>query len=132
MRDLPALRLGTDNDVICFDFDGVLAEPIWPDPGIGAPIEEGLQLLKYLYSCGFEVIIHTARHWASWRDIRAWVMSHTGIDVHVVCGKPLAQLYIDDRGYRFEPAEGGGAHPQPLPPPSAQDETEIEWEEVMD
>lgn len=102
------LEYGTDNNTVVFDFDGVLAEPIWPEPGIGTPIPEGLDMLRHYQGRGFRILIHTSRHWADMEMIRAWLVKRLGYEaagIVVVCGKPLAQLYVDDRAERFEVPE---------------------------
>lgn len=105
----PELETGTDNNTVVFDFDGVLAVPVWPDPGIGEPIYSGLEMLKHYHRRGFRILIHTARHWADMEMIRAWLvrqLAELSAGVVVICGKPLAQLYVDDRAFRFEAPEG--------------------------
>jgi hypothetical protein len=99
---------------VCFDFDDVLAVSVWPEPGIGEPIPEGLDMLKHYQDEDYRVFIHTSRQWADQHQIEVWLHDFLGLDralqVQVICGKPLAGLYIDDRGFRFEregAAEGG-------------------------
>jgi hypothetical protein len=91
-------------NIICFDFDGVLAEETWPNPVIGKPIAEGLELLHGYASKGYGLIIHTARPASHAPAIWTWLQAqHVKHLVHdVVTGKPRANLYIDDRGFRFE------------------------------
>ena len=91
-------------DIIVFDFDGVLAEPMWPAPQIGAPIKEGLKLLHEYHRLGFQITIHTSRpesHKASIWQFLARVGASTAV-YDIVCNKPLGVLYVDDRALRFE------------------------------
>lgn len=91
---------------VCFDFDDTLAEAIWPKPGIGAPIREGLDMLKWYQSKGYRIFIYTGRHWGDQNEIEKFLFYQLGATrsrkIQVICGKPLAGLYVDDRGYRFE------------------------------
>jgi hypothetical protein len=91
-------------NIIVFDFDGVLAEETWPNPAIGLPIEQGLLLLEDYSHQGYGIIIHTARPASHAQAIWTWLQAqHVKHLVHdVVTGKPWANLYIDDRGFRFE------------------------------
>ena len=93
-----------DDDVMVasFDFDGVLAEPVWPDPGIGEPIPAGLDLMMQYFRRGYRIIVFTSRHWASHDELVEWLHRMVGSTVsQVVCGKPLASVYVDDRALRF-------------------------------
>ena len=86
---------------VCFDLDGTLAEDTWPNPNIGAPIPAMLNLLREYADQGYAIVIFTARP-ASHRD-RIWEWVHyndLGAMVYnVVTDKPLAGIYVDDRGY---------------------------------
>jgi hypothetical protein len=99
-----------DNNTVVFDFDDTLAEGVWPLPGVGPPIPEGLDMLRYYQDQGHRIMIHTARHWAGQHDIELFLLEQLGLEralqIQVICGKPLGALYIDDRGFRFEREEG--------------------------
>jgi hypothetical protein len=58
-------------------------------------------MVKYYHSQGLEVVIYTARPWSDHADIIAWLHKHNLYNYisQVVCGKPLAGIYIDDRAY---------------------------------
>lgn len=86
---------------IAIDLDGVLAHSIWPKPGIGDPIEEGLALFNHYLEKGYRPFVFTSRSWYDKPLIEAWCWKHIGVRVEVVCGKPLASMYIDDRAVRF-------------------------------
>lgn len=84
------------------DFDGVLSESVWPDRGIGDPIEKNIKKLGELVVAGFEPVIHTARPWSDYEDLAAW-LAHHEIPYHaMVCGKLLAAKYIDDKAINSE------------------------------
>lgn len=91
-----------DLKTVSFDFDGVLAQPIWPEMGIGEPIQMGLDLLAAYWGHGCRIIVFTSRHWADYEMIRGWLEFRVpGMVDQVICGKPLASLYIDDRAVKF-------------------------------
>ena len=84
------------------DFDGVLAEGIWPDRGIGEPIERNIQKMGYLARVGFEPVIHTSRPWSDYKRLEKWLQQND-IPYHaIMCGKLLCRAYIDDRAINSE------------------------------
>lgn len=79
------------------DLDNTLAHQIWPDPGIGEPIEANIKKLQEVIDAGFDVFVYTARHWGDYRQIKRWLSKH-GIKVKgIVCGKPLCFRFVDDK-----------------------------------
>lgn len=87
--------------VVAIDLDNTLAEGTWPSPEVGEPISQGIELLKFYRSIGFEIVIHTARPQSHAFRIWQWLRDH-GLDAlvyDVVCGKPRADLYIDDKAW---------------------------------
>lgn len=99
----PAVRQEKVN-TICVDLDGTLAEDTWPESRIGAPIPEGIEMLKHYRALGFAIVIFTARPESHGEKIWNWIYDHELEELvyDVQTGKPLACLYIDDRGWRFE------------------------------
>ena len=90
-------------NIVAFDFDGVLAKDTWPAPWIGDPIEEGIKMLRHYRSLGNAIIVYTARPESHKQRIERWLADYIGSGVvyDVICGKPRACLYIDDRAWRF-------------------------------
>jgi len=89
------------HDRVVFDLDGVLAENTWPNPDIGAPIAAALQMAEHFAKQGKELVVYTARPRSHRARIWSW-LSDTGLPwYYVICGKPVAGLYIDDRAVRF-------------------------------
>lgn len=88
---------------IVFDLDGVLAEPSWPlRRTVGRPIPEGIALLRHMADKGYSICINTARPQVDEPVIWKWVLEHRLPVDKVRCEKPMASLYIDDKGWRFE------------------------------
>jgi hypothetical protein len=90
---------------VCVDFDNTLAHAVWPAPGIGDPIWPNVTKLRETVEAGYTPVIHTARAWQAHTEIAQWLRHHRieeamGVEpgsVQILCGKPLAALYIDDR-----------------------------------
>lgn len=91
-------------NTVCVDLDGTLAEDVWPSAEIGEPIEKGIEMLKHYRSLGYAIVIYTARPKSHEQSIWGWLYEHEleNYVYDVQTGKPLACLYIDDRGWRFE------------------------------
>jgi hypothetical protein len=79
------------------DLDGTLAQPVWPDPGIGEPIRLNVVKVRELHRAGYKVVIHTARGSEAYELIEAWLNHHDIPWSRIVTGKVLAAVYIDDR-----------------------------------
>jgi hypothetical protein len=87
-------------DWVCIDLDGTLAERVWPEVFIGDPLPQAHSLIEYYQEAGHKVMIYTARSWQDYRLIEGW-FEEWGLPKPdaIVCGKPVAALYIDDRGW---------------------------------
>jgi hydroxymethylpyrimidine pyrophosphatase-like HAD family hydrolase len=88
--------------IYCFDVDDTLLFSV---------IEDGQYVLKYfdeemrnkineLYKNGHTIIMHTGRHW-NHLQLTIKQLKGVGLKYHtLVCGKPVADFYIDDRGMK--------------------------------
>ena len=104
---------------IAIDLDGTILEFDWEQWAMyqmnyfGKPKEGAIKALKFLKKLGYKIIIHTCRtnpklhpqHTLGelWMIVEKKLVEY-GIpfdEVWVETGKPIADLYIDDRGYRF-------------------------------
>lgn len=95
----PAVPVGYE--WVCVDFDGTICERVWPDIGMGEPIPAGIDALKHYKDRGYFIAIYTARSWNDHDKIVGWLREQ-GLDGWVdtvICGKPVAGLYIDDRAW---------------------------------
>lgn len=83
------------------DLDGTLAQGLWtpddPTSEIGPPIPANVEKLRQLVNLGFKVVIHTSRPWNDYEAIEAWLVFYQLPFHHIICGKLLADRYIDDR-----------------------------------
>jgi len=96
---------------IAFDFDGVLhqyseeaAGTYVPTP-TGVPVAGAIDTTRVLVAMGYKLVIFSCR--ATIFDggkeaIEKWLEKYDFPAMEVVLEKPLAKLYIDDRGFRFE------------------------------
>lgn len=83
------------------DLDGTLAESIWPEEGIGAPILGAKEAMIELAKQGFKLMVYTSRHWDDYQNIEDW-LNDNGIPFkRIVCGKPLVRFHIDDKNIEF-------------------------------
>lgn len=62
--------------------------------------KEMVQKINELYDNGDTIIIHTGRHWNHLRQTIDQLDS-IGLKRHtIICGKPPANFYVDDKGLR--------------------------------
>ena len=94
------------SSTIALDFDGVLHsyKSGWTgyEP-IDAPVDGALEFVKLLLSKDFKVVIFSSRAdtEAGKTGIKNWLKEHNFPAIDVFIEKPHADLYIDDRGFRF-------------------------------
>lgn len=85
---------------ISVDLDGTLAYPTWkPDQKrsvIGDPIPANIAKLHAAFAAGYKPILNTARPWADYEMIEAWLEEHNIPIQRIICGKLLVHKYIDD------------------------------------
>jgi len=84
------------------DFDRVLAESVWPDRGIGDPIEKNIRQIGFIAQAGFEPVIHTARPWSDYKPLEEWLEANRVPYHAIICGKLLCRAYVDDRAINSE------------------------------
>jgi capsule biosynthesis phosphatase len=100
---------------ICIDVDGVLCELRRPDQAYAdvEPLPGAVEKLKSLKQAGHYLILCTARHMATCQSnvglvvarqgktLLDWLARHEIPYDELWFGKPHADVYIDDNGYRF-------------------------------
>lgn len=92
---------------LCFDFDGVLHSHLsgWKGAGVipDPPVDGMVDAVKRLQALGWDCVVCSsrARTTEGARAIREWLKAN-GFPAMVLHEfKPPAELYIDDRGLRF-------------------------------
>ena len=95
--------------VIAIDFDGTVVEHEFPR--IGALKPGAREALKAFRKAGHKIIIWTCRHGQQEKDVRAWLdendipfdtINNPIMGADLGTRKVYADLYIDDKGLRFE------------------------------
>jgi len=86
---------------VAIDLDATLCESSYPDYIPHHPLPNARRGVLDIKRGGYKVIIYTSRPWAHYRQIEDWLLKHKIPFDRIVCGKLLAKIYIDDRGYRF-------------------------------
>lgn len=84
------------------DLDHTIAERLWPDPKIGAPIERNIGKLREVAEAGYKIIIFTARPWSDIMRIENWLIKHDIPFNKIICGKLLVKNYFGDEAYNSE------------------------------
>jgi capsule biosynthesis phosphatase len=101
---------------ICIDLDGVIAEIKKENETYAdvKPIKSAVEKIKKLKENGHYIIIYTARHMKTcdgnvYKAISKiglitleWLKEHDIPYDEIVFGKPWADIYIDDNGFRFK------------------------------
>jgi ribonucleotide monophosphatase NagD (HAD superfamily) len=84
------------------DLDGVLytEEPSLKRP-LAKPIAGARETLQKLRAAGCIVVIYTARGWSERRVTRQWLADHGFEYDGLHMGKPVADIWIDDRAIAF-------------------------------
>lgn len=84
------------------DLDGVLCteERTFERP-LAEPIAGAREALRKLRDAGHTVIIYTARGWPEYRVAKRWLDDHGFVYDALHMGKPVADVWIDDRVIRF-------------------------------
>lgn len=88
--------------VVCIDLDGTITEFAKSLDYIGKLKIGAAGYLRTLKKNNFKIIINTSRPISQQYKIMDYLVEHDVPYDEVVCGKPLAQFYIDDRSIEFK------------------------------
>jgi hypothetical protein len=87
---------------IMVDLDGVIcSEETFLERPLAEPITGAREALRELRAAGYVVVIYTARSWGEFRVAERWLADHGFEYDGLQMGKPVADLWIDDRAIRF-------------------------------
>jgi hypothetical protein len=87
---------------IMVDLDGVLCtEEVFSERPLAAPIAGAREALQKLRAAGCIVVIYTARGWGEYRVAKHWLDEHGFEYDGLHMGKPVADVWVDDRAVRF-------------------------------
>lgn len=87
---------------IMIDLDGTICteERTFERP-LAEPIAGAREALEKLRAAGHTIIVYTARGWAEFRVAKQWLDDHGMVYDGLHMGKPIADVWIDDRALRF-------------------------------
>lgn len=88
--------------IYCFDFDGVICFIDDDEYALRSPNYDTFNIMHALIDTGHTVIIHTGRHIDKLHVTKMWLEKYRVPYDHLQFGKPVADLYIDDKGLKFE------------------------------
>lgn len=95
--------------IAVIDIDGVLCrdEKYEDNPNYlhRKPLERGLEAVRHLRGAGYIIILHTARRPADRSVTECWLHKYEVKYDQLITGKPRGDIYIDDRGFKFESTE---------------------------
>jgi hypothetical protein len=88
---------------LIIDLDGTICtEEKTFSRALAKPIDGAVDAVNNLYQEGHIIIIYSARTWMEYEMTTAWLKSH-GINYHqLILGKPIGDVWIDDRALRFD------------------------------
>ncbi len=87
---------------IMIDLDGVICteERAFERP-LAEPLAGAKDALAQLRAAGHILVIYTARGWPEYRVTKKWLEDHGIPHDGLHMGKPVADVWIDDRAIRF-------------------------------
>jgi hypothetical protein len=102
VKNLSLLNDLNVNVRLCFDLDGTICPAVAEEDFLTVePFVGAKEVLKTLKESGHTVIIYTARD-PKWKSITEFWLQDKGIPCdELIMGKPFANIYIDNKGYRF-------------------------------
>lgn len=87
---------------IMIDLDGVICtEERTFDRPLAKPLDGAKEAIEKLKAAGHTIVIYTARGWAEFRYTKQWLVDHGIPHDGLHMGKPIADVWIDDRAIRF-------------------------------
>lgn len=88
---------------IIIDLDGTICtEEKTYSRSLAAPKEHAVESVNALYDRGHTIIIYSARTWLEFEMTTEW-LNRNQVKYHqLVMGKPIGDVWIDDRALRFE------------------------------
>lgn len=85
------------------DIDGTVCteEKTFERP-LATPLANALDGVNRMYEAGHTIIFWTARGWEQYKVTKDW-LDRNGFKYHqLLMGKPIANVFIDDRAKKFE------------------------------
>ena len=88
--------------IIFVDLDGTLCteEKTFERP-LATPLPGAREALQKFHAAGHTIIIWTARGWEQYKVTKHWLDTNDFVYHQIMMGKPIASVFIDDRGKQF-------------------------------
>lgn len=87
----------------CFDLDGVICNIDNDNYALRTPIMKTIGRMQMMADNSVTIIIiNTGRHINNLLVTKQWLKKYDVQYDHIQFGKPVADVYIDDKGWRFE------------------------------
>lgn len=87
---------------IILDLDGTICtEEKTYSRSLAKPIEGSIESINALYEAGHTIIIYSARTWMEYEMTIDWLKRHNVKFHQLIMGKPIGDIWIDDRALRF-------------------------------
>jgi hypothetical protein len=100
---LPNFSLPKPTFIVCIDIDGVIAKEGPFDNYLKAEVIPGAkENITALSRKGYYIILYTSRWQEDEFVTKKWLEIHEIPYNKLILGKPLADIYIDDRAIKFE------------------------------
>jgi len=96
--------------IIAVDFDGTLTIEVgvrndpstWVPTHDKKPNEKIVGWINKMFKEGHTIIVHTARWQSEYAKVRAWLEVNKVAYHAIVCGKLIADVYLDDKAMKLE------------------------------
>ena len=87
---------------IIIDLDGTICtEEKTFSRSLAKPLKDAVKNVNKLYNEGHTVIIYSARTWQEYEMTVDWLKNHKIKYHQLVLGKPIGDVWLDDRAIRF-------------------------------
>lgn len=87
---------------LIIDMDGTICtEERTYSRSLAQPIEGAIEKINKLYDEGHTIVIYTARTWMEFEMTTHWLQTHQVKYHQLMMGKPIGDLWIDDRASQF-------------------------------
>jgi len=89
--------------IYVFDLDGTICEERKTfEKSLAAPKQDVIDLVNKLFDDGNTIIIYTARSWSEFKITEHWLKEKDVKYNVLMCGKPIYDVWIDDRAMNVE------------------------------
>ena len=88
---------------LIIDIDGTIcSEELTFSRSLAVPKQGAVEAVNKLYESGHTILLYTARSWNEYEMTEDW-LKRNGFNYHqLIMGKPIGDVWIDDRAIRFE------------------------------